>query len=239
MSQALPSYGHATGRPEQPILDALLEKYGSRAVVWPIVLSRHDSTKAYLFERNQQNRLNAQGDIRPKSRSGISEYFLDYEASPRQAAPEHQVLSEFLRPEFANSYQYMLSGYNQGYSTVDLDYVWFDGTGFRGFELTTYWKDFSSEAEAKRLVSTMNRRPSWGGAKGAHGLRKIAEAAQDLGIQYAMVFANTTARVGSALKTNGKVLHFPLTLEAIASLARGQVPADSIYCDFQDFIAQL
>ncbi len=239
MAQATPSYGFATGKPEKPVVDALVNKYGHQSVVWPIALSDNTSTLAYIFERNRNNLINSQGDTRPKSTSGVSEYYLDYTAQPRLIVPNAQFLSNFILPQFNDSYSYILSPSNAGFSTVDLDYVWYNGNVFRGFELTTYWVDFSSEAEAKRLVSTMNRRPSWSGPNGAHALQKIAAAAQDLNIEYHMVFANTVGKVGSALKTNGNVLYFPLTANAVNLLSKGQVPPNAIFCSFQNFINQL
>lgn len=85
----------------------------------------------------------------------------------------------------------------------------------------------------------MNRRPSWSGPNGAHALLKVAAAAQDLNIEYYMVFANTIGKVGSALKTNGNVLYFPLTVDAVNFLSRGQVPPNAIFCSFQNFMNQL
>lgn len=239
MAQATPSYGLATGKPEKPIVDALVKKYGHQSVVWPIALSDSTSTLAYIYERNSNNLINSQGDIRPKSNSGVGEFYLDYTAQPRLIVPNEPLFSQFIKPQFNNSYDYILSSINRGYSTVDLDYVWHNGRIFRGFELTTYWVDFSSEAEAKRLVSTMNRRPSWSGPNGAHALHKVAAASQDLNIEYHMVFANTVGKVGSALKTNGSVLYFPLTAAAVNLLSKGQVPSNSIFCSFQSFIDQI
>jgi len=239
MTQATPSYGFATGKPEKPIVDALVKKYGQQSVVWPIALSDNTSTLAYIFERNSHNLINAPADTRPHSNVGVGEFYLDYTARPRLVIPNDPFFSKFIRPQFNNSYDYILSPFNGGYSTVDLDYVWHNGKIFRGFELTTYWVEFSSEAEAKRLVSTMNRRPSWSGPNGAHALQKVAAAAQDLNIEYHMVFANTVGKVGSALKTNGNVLYFPLTAAAVDMLSQGQVPPNAIFCSFQTFMKQV
>jgi len=239
MAQATPSYGLATGKPEKPIVDALIDKYGHQSVVWPIALSDTTSTLAYIFERNSNNLINSEDDTRPKSNSGVGEFYLDYTARPRLVIPDDPFFSKFIEPQFNNSYDYILSPICGGYSTVDLDYVWHNGKIFRGFELTTYWMNFSSEAEAKRLVSTMCRRPSWGGPKGAHALHKVAAAAQDLNIEYHMVFANTLGKVGSDLKTNGNVLYFPLTAAAVNLLSKGQVPDNAIFCSFHTFINQI
>src|SRR5690606_11917267 len=123
--------------------------------------------------------------------------------------PPLPLFDAFLSRPFENSYAFILQ--QDSYSTVDLDYVWHTGDGFRGFELTTFWVPFTSEAEARRVVSMMNRRPSWAGPNGAHAMRKIALAAADLNVEYYLVCANTVGRVGSALNINGNVLLFPLT----------------------------
>lgn len=239
MVQTTPSYGFATVKPEKPIVDALVEKYGLQSVIWPVVLSDMKSTLAYIYERNKDNQINSQGDKRPTSKSGICESYVDYTCNSRVIFPNNSLLSQFIQPEFDCSYDYILSNMNTSYNTVDLDYVWHDGRVFRGFELTTFWADFSSETEARRLVSTMNRRPSWQGPEGAHALLKVAAAAQDLNIEYLMVFANTVGKVGSPLKTNGNVLYFSLTKTAVEYLSIGQIPPNATFCSFQSFINQL
>ena len=238
MAQATPNYGYATGKTEKPIVDALVNKYSATSVCWPIVLSSGGSTIAYLFERNKKNTINSQHDIRPKSTSGVKEYYLDYSSKPRLIDPNAPFLLPLVASEFESSYEFILAQ-QSGYSTVDLDYVWCAGVVFKGFELTTFFKDFHSEAEAKRLVSMMNRRPSWQGVNGAHALYKIAAAAQDLNIQYYLVCANTTGGVGSALNTSGNVLYFPLTSEQIDRLSAGQAPTNATFCTFQHFLNQL
>lgn len=239
MTQATPSYEFATGKPEKPIVDALVCKYGLQSVVWPIVLSDHTGTLAYIYERNQHNQINAPGDTRPQSHAGVGGFYLDYTTQPRLIEPPDAFFQPFMQLRFGSSYDYILSPLNGGCSTVDLDYVWHHGNGFRGFELTTYWKTFATEAEAKRLVATMHRRPSWGGPNGAHALLKVAAAAQDLRIDYHMVCANTVGNVGTALKTDGNVLHFPLTEAAVHSLSRGRVPHNAVFCTFAVFLGQL
>ena len=238
MSQTTPNYPYATGTAEKPIIDALVEKYGTMALTWPIVLSGSTGeTLAYLYERNAQNQINSQDDIRPKSQSNMRSYFINFASSPRVVVPPSEFLQPFLSSSFGNSYDYILQ--QQTYSTVDLDYVWYTGAGFKGFELTTFWVSFTSEAEARRLVSMMNRRPSWAGPNGAHAMLKIALAARDLNVDYYLVCANTVGRVGSALNTNGNVLFFPLTSNAITVLSNGQVPANATFCTFRQFLSWL
>jgi len=238
MSQTTPNYPYATGTAEAPIIDMLVEKYGTKALTWPIVLSGPSGdTLAYYYERNAQNQINSKDDIRPASQSGIQTFFVDYMSNPRSATPPAKLFNPFLSASFDNSYDFILQ--QDTYSTVDLDYVWFTGTAFTGFELTTFWVPFSTEAEARRLVSMINRRPSWAGPNGAHAMIKIALAAMDLNVEYYFVCANTVGRVGSALNTKGNVLFFPLTSNSVAALANGRVPADATFCTFQQFLSRL
>ena len=239
MSQAAPSYPYATGKAEKPIVNALVAKYGANALTWPIALSQTatGATQAYLYERNATNQINAQGDIRPQSASGLPEHFLDYTSTPRLIAPPAGFLQPFVAPQFSSSYEYILQ--QQVHSTVDLDYVWHSGNGFKGFELTTFWVEFTTEAEARRVVSMMNRRPSWRGPNGAHAMRKIADAAADLNVDYYLVCANTTGRVGTSLNTHGNVLLLPLTHASINALSNGHVPPNAVFCTFQQFLAWL
>lgn len=155
MAQTTPNYPYATGTAEKPIIDALVQRYGDRSLSWPIVLSRSSGdTLAYYYERNAQNQINSVGDVRPESISGIKSYYLDYLASPRKITPPLPLFNAFLSSSFQNSYAFILQ--QENYSTVDLDYVWYTGDGFRGFELTTFWVPFTSESEARRVVSMMN-----------------------------------------------------------------------------------
>jgi hypothetical protein len=240
MSQAVPTYGFATGKPEKPIVDAIVKKYGAQALSWPIVLSKDDATLAYLYERNAKNQINTAGDDRPKSASGVPSRFLDYTSTPRVMDPSMPELeNKLLATRFPNSYDFILAQ-NEGYSTVDLDYVWKAGEGFQGFELTTFFTDFSSEMEAKRLVSMMNRRPSWQGKDGAHALHKIAAAAADLNVDFKLVCVNTIGKgIGSPLKTNGNVLYFSLTKQQIDRLSKGKEPENAVFCSFQQFLSGL
>lgn len=238
MTQVGPNYPHATGKPEKPIVDALIAKYGLQGISWPIVLSKDNQTIAYLYERNSTNQINSPGDFRPTSKVTIPAFEIDYAGNPRTISPTSAILTPFIAPMFRNSYEFIIKQ-DQGFSTVDLDYVWRRGSSFRGMELTTFWVNFSSETEAKRVVSMMNRRPSWQGVNGAQALHKIADAADDLAIEYFMVCANTVSKVGSALNTAGNVLYFQLSHDQIDRLSKGLPPAGAVFCSFEQFLAQL
>jgi len=239
MSQTTPSYLYATGKAEKPIVDALISKYGVRAVTWPIALSQRTTgaTVAYLYERNATNQINAEGDDRPKSSSGLPEYFIDYTSTPRVCEPRATYLEPFIDVGLQNSYEHILQ--QEVHSTVDLDYVWRTGESFKGFELTTFWVEFVDKAAAAGVVSKMNRRPSWQGPNGAHAMHKIADAAADLSVDYYLACANTLGKVGTDLKIDGNVLLFPMTHHGIETLSKGKVPADSVFLTFDRFLEWL
>ena len=96
--------------------------------------------------------------------------------------------------------------------------------------------DFSSHARALELISKMGRRPSWRGPEGARAFHKIVESAEDLGVDYYVVCANTISNVGSDLKTNGNVCIFSLTHEQVDLLESGKAPNNSRFMSFREFI---
>lgn len=235
-AQTVPTYGIATGKSEEPIVKELVLKYQLENIVWPIVLSQNSSTKTYLYERNSKNIINNIDDVRPKSKSGISETFMNYASNPRIIAPYRNELSEFIDMRYSCSYDYITTS---PFSTVDLDYVWHTPAGWKGFELTTFYVEFNNKDRAANLVSKINRRPSWRGPNGAHALYKVVEASSDLSIDYYMVCVNTVSKVGSDIKTDGNVFYFPLTNSQIERLSKGLPPSDAEFCAFDDFLEWL
>lgn len=236
MAQTSPSYSNATSKSEKPIIDALIKKYGFSNVTWPIVLIENDRTIAYLYEKNSKNNINLEMDSRPGSKAHLFSYYLNYMKIPRESLPQEPFLQQFLKPEYSCSYDYIV---NSPFSTVDLDYVWYNGSNYKGFELTTFWVDFSSHAKALDLISKMNRRPSWQGPNGAHAFHRIVDSASDLGVDYYLVCANTVSRVGSDLKTNGNVCVFQLTHRQVELIQNGYPPENSKFMTFTDFLKWL
>lgn len=236
MAQTNPTYSAATGKAEKPIIDELIRKYGSSNVIWPIVLSKDDRTIAYFYEKNYRNSLNQETDNRPKSRTNISSYDLDYTKSLRGSIPPNAFFAPFLDSKYSCSYEYVV---DSPFSTVDLDYVWYDGVKFKGFEFTTFWMEFTSQNRALELLSKMNRRPSWQGPDGAHALRKVVDSAADLGVAYYLVGANTVSKVGSDLKTDGNVCLFELTHRQVDRIESGKPPEESVFMTFHDFLKWL
>lgn len=235
MAQTNPSYLYATGKCEKPIIDALVQKYGASNISWPIVLLENDRTAAYLYEYNGKNQLNHLMDSRPGSRSKVPSYFLNY-AGRRWAEPAEPFLADFLRQPYSCSYDYILDP-SSPYSSVDLDYVWYNGRNYKGFELTTFYVPFSSSEKALNLISKMNRRPSWKGENGARAFHRIIDSAEDLGVDYYIVCANTVSRsIGSELETNGNVCLFRLTHDQVNLLEKGKKPENSEFMTFQQFL---
>lgn len=235
-AQTVPTYGIATGKSEEPIVKELVLKYKLENIVWPIVLSQDSHTKTYLYERNSKNRINDIDDVRPVSKSGIPDTFLNYESKPRIISPHRDELEHLIDECHSCSYDYII---NSPYSTVDLDYVWNTEEGWKGFELTTFYVEFNTKDRAANLVSKINRRPSWQGPNGAHALYKVVEASEDLSIDYYMVCVNTVSKVGSNIRTNGNVFFFPLTRSQIDRLSSGRPPADAEFCSFDNFLEWL
>lgn len=236
MSQVTPTYPIATGKPEEPIVNTLISKYGINNISWPIVLSRDNQTIAYLYEKNTRNQTNSAQDSRPTSSSGVPSYFMDYTSQPRNVIPAANFLTAMVNTQYSCSYAYITSQQNFQFSTVDLDYVWNVGTGFKGFELTTFYVDFTDQNRALDLVSKMNRRPSWQGQSGAQAFHKIVDSAEDLKIDYYLVCVNTVSKVGSDIKTSGNVLYFRLDHDQIDRISAGQPPQNSQFCSFTDFL---
>lgn len=234
MAQTNPTYSIATGKPEKPIVDALINKYGETSISWPIILNNDIKTIAYYYEKNNQNKINTQEDIRPKSKKNIPSFFIDYTLETRIICPYDKFFKPFVEEQHSCSYDYIPT--SKYYSTIDLDYVWFTGENFFGFELTTFWVPFTNKAKAEDLISKINRRPSWKGANGAHALRKIVDSAEDLNIEYYMVCVNTVSKVGSAINTDGNVYFFRLDHKQIDRLEEGAAPLNAVFCTFQEFI---
>lgn len=233
MAQTIPTYEYATGKSEKPIVDALIRKYGFSNVTWPIVLIENDRTIAYLYEKNSKNELNLEMDSRPGSKAHLLSYYLNFVNRPHSSTPAADFLKPFMQDSYSCSYDYVV---DSPFSTVDLDYVWYNGTNYKGFELTTFYMDFSTHGRALELIAQMRKRPSWQGPEGARAFHKIVDSAEDLGVDYYVVCANTVSKVGSELKTNGNICLFSLTHEQVDLLQSGKAPINSRFMTFREFI---
>ena len=235
--QTNPKYSHVTSIANRVIVNALKRKYGRENVIWPIVLIKGKRTIGYLYERNDQNVVNTEQDRRPISKAELPSFLLDYTTMPRRIIPAASRLGPFMAPEYRCSYDYITDYItNSSYSTVDLDYVWMQQSGWKGMELTTFWVEFVNRTRAEQLIKKLHRRPSWQGPEGPHGLRKIVEASDDLGIDLFMVCVNTVGGVSNQYKTDGNVYWFPLSHDQIDRLVRGHLPTDANFDSFSAFL---
>ena len=235
-AQTSPKYAEVTSVANPIVLRTLTEKYHGTNVVWPIVLIQGNSIVSYLYERSKKNTINNSDDSRPRSSSGLGSHFIDYSSDPRRIIPMNALLKPFVSPEFTCSYDYVV---NSPYSTVDIDYAWKKENQWKGIELTTFWMEFTSQNRAEDLISKLHRRPSWQGPEGPHGLRKIVEAAQDLGISLHMVCVNTVEKVSNQFRTDGNVYRFPLSPAQIDRLVKGAVPEKGVFSTFAEFLEWL
>jgi hypothetical protein len=237
--QNKPKYPHVTSIANPVIVNALERKYGTKNVIWPIVLIEGERIIGYLYERNDQNAVNAERDHRPISKAGLPSFFLDYTTMPRRIIPAASFLEPFMAPEYRCSYDYITSSDNSLYSTVDLDYVWANGESWKGMELTTFKVEFVDREKAEKLIRKLHKRPSWQGPEGPHGLRKIVETSGDLGIDLFMACVNTVGGVSNQYKTDGNVYWFPLNLNQINRLVNGELPDNARFDSFSAFLQWL
>jgi len=233
MAQTTPNYPHMTSLSNRIVLEKLIEKYGYENIVWPLVWMEGEPTMWYTYERIDLSDVNSKGDSRPVSKSGLSSHFVDYLSNPREIVPANPALNESVDLKYKCSYEYVIGS---KYATVDIDYAWLKDGSWRGLEFTTFWKDFSSRAIVEDLTIKMNRRPSWQGQAGAHGIRKLIEAANDLGIEYYLVGVNTTGGVSNNIKTDGNYFSFRLTHEAIDNILAGRLPDGYNFGKFSEFL---
>ncbi len=234
--QLQPTYKNSINKIEKPIVEKLKSKYGNSKVLNIIVLSEENITKFYVYERNNINTINNYNDKRPYSIKKIQNVYLDYKSDPRLVLPNLEKFTPLIKTKYSSLSDYMLSSDNKKYITVDLDYVWYTGKSWKGFELTTFYVSFRNKSHAESLVSKMNRRPSWQGKSGAHAMRKILNSAKDLSINYFMVCINTLGRVGSRIKEDGNVYYFPLTDFNISTLESGKPPSNAIFSTYKEFL---
>ena len=239
MPQNIPSYPNATGKTEQIIIDNLYLKYPKNNIIHITALSNDRNTINYVLEKNKTNQINSIENNNPTSFKSIPFIYLDYTLNPRISFPEHIIYKKFVNLQFDSLYEYMLSNHNQSLNAVDLDYVWKGNSGWKGFELTTFYIPFRNENHARYLISQMKKRPSWQGKYGSRAFRKILDCAKDLNIDYYVVCMNTTNKVGSELDINKKVCIFKLDYQQINSLELGYTLHDFKFVSYDEFIKWL
>ena len=239
----LPAYPDATREPPGFILQHLNQTYNAANVVWPTIVSvaATGQTVAYAYDRNGQNLINAQGDNRPNSRRGVPNAFLDYTANPRALPPgAPRELAQMINGRHRRIYDFMVDrNSNPGYTAADIDFVWSNGEQWRGMEFTTFFVEFANRAEAERVVSMMNRRPSWQGNEGPVAVRNIITAGADLGLNLVMVCVNTIGRASTQYRIGGNAYWFPLNMDQLRRLRNGQVPVNASFGTVQDMLNSL
>lgn len=234
MPQTIPSYGHMTSSVSKLITEPLINKYGSLSVVCPIVIIKNGEIAFYIYEATKFSMVNQINSNRPKSAAKIVNYFNDYTVTPRIIFPPVEFLKEFISPPFSCNYEFILQ--QDQYNSVDIDYVWFNGTIWKGIELTTLYVPLKDKAEAERLVKMFVRRPSWQGINGPRAIYKLIDAAGDLGIEYYFVLVNSDKGVSNSFVTSGNSYWFPLTRENIGIIFHGSAPLNGQFGTFVEML---
>ena len=237
-AQMIPNYQFMTSLGSEYLTQPLIEKYEFENVIWPIVLIENNTISGYIYEINQLFKLNHEDDNRPTSISRKPSYLIDYVSKPRRILPNSNDLKPFIAEQFNCSYDFILT--SEKFATVDIDYAWKTQQGnWKGLELTTVWMPLNTRLEAERLVKMFTRRPSWRGAAGPHGLRKLINAATDLNIQYYMAVVNSINKVSNNLNTDGNAFWFPLTHANVERILANTPPANSNFGTFKELIEWL
>lgn len=233
MVQTTPSYPFMTSKTNKTISDRLVKKYGYNNVVWPIAWCPENKVIWYTYERLEICAVNHKDDNRPTSNKDVKNYFLDYTTNPRQIIPDNSNLKDAIDVKYSCSYDYVV---NSPYSTIDINYAWYKTDHWRGIDITTFWKEFKDRNIVEDLIIKMNRRPSWKGTKGTHGILKQIDVCDDLNIDYYMVGVNTIGGVSNDFKEDGNIFRFKLTRNAINNIICNRLPDNLIVESFSDFL---
>ena len=229
-----PKYPLMTSSVNRVISNPIIEKYGFENIIWPIVVIKDNKIHSYLYEKSDFCNINSIDDNRPSSISFKKTFFIDYTKQELKIYPKSNDLLEFVAKGMKCSYDRDLS--MTSYNTADLDYVWKVNNKWKAIEFTTLWMPLFSKAESERLVGLFNRRPSWKGSNGPHGMRKLIDAAHDLDIEYWMVCANSKKGVSNNIITSGNSFWFKLTHDNIDRILKGYPIVNSHFGSFTDLI---
>lgn len=235
--QMFPNYQYMTSVGNKHIVQPLIDKYGFRNVIWPIVIIKDNAVELYIYEKNLAFDLNNENDNRPVSSTNLGSYFIDYTTDPRIILPPFTELDPFVSNTFKCSYDFILT--RSDYASVDIDYAWLTPNGWKAIEATTVWMPLSNKQEAERLVRMFTKRPSWQGSNGPHGIRKLISAVNDLSLNYYMVVVNSVNKVSNDIKTNGNAFWFRLTDLNIDRILSGYAPENSLFGTYNDFLEWL
>ena len=221
MAQNPPKYPHMASCANPIIQGYLRKKYGTKNLCWAIVWLKEDDIAFYTFELNKNCDTNSLKGNRPTG--STNNYFVSYIDNPRLISQHTVLLVPSINKDYECSYDYITKSGQEDYVTVDIDYVWENNIEWRALELTTWYKPFFDRNEAERLISMMNRRPSWNSIYGATALLKQIEAAKNLGIEkYIMACVNVKKGVSNDIIEDGNAYWFELTAIQVSRLSKCQ-----------------
>ena len=236
-------YAAAAKPPPRIFRTPLSEKHGKENVIWPQIVSIKETgeTIAYVYDRNRSNRTNYREDRRPVSAAGIPQIFLDYDRPDRELDPgTPPEFKQMIEPRFSRLHHFMTyPGLQHPYTAADIDIVWFDGTKWKGLEISGYYKPFTDLKETERLVRYARRRGTWRGPRGPVAMRSMIRAAEDLGIELDMAFLNTEGKDTGIYVEDGNAYWFQLTLEQVELLSTGYIPRNATFGPVANLIKSL
>ena len=235
MPQNQPIYGDMASCTNPIIQSYIKETYGKDNLCWPIVWLKEDQIIWYTYERTRKCDTNQPSTNKPSSLAGKSSYFVDYLSNPRVMVPLKKELLPSIGPMYNCSYDYIPTS---EYNTVDIDYVWKKTESWVALEFITWHKRFTSVEEAERLISFINRRPSWQGPAAQIAIKKQIDAAKDLGCKYTMGCVNSEG-VSNKIVTDGNAYWFELNTNQLDRLLNARVPEGAVFGTFKQFLNSL
>lgn len=232
--QTKPSYPSQIGKIEHEVLKILNKNYIKENIGNVICLFRKDVSDpiAYIIEENELN-LNYKNF--PQSAKRIPFLEINLSSSTKKIKPALGSIPLDKIKKYSSLSGFILSNENTEFISIDIDYIFKTNKGWKGFEFTTFYMPFKSKEVAERLISKMNRRPSWRGPNGARALRNILTCSQDLKVDLFLVAANTVGRVGSKIDIDGNCYVFKLSDQQIDNLENGKPPINGNFGKFKDF----
>ena len=223
------------------MVNALQKKYGPENVVWPQVISVKDSGRvsAYAYEYSEEDKVNRVTDNWPPSQARVPSIFLDYtgnreEQRKRLPTALRQVLSD----SCGNLHKFMVSA-NHPFTAVDIDVAWYNGTEWKGLEITGFYSLFKNRNRTEELVRKTKLRPSWQGTNGPIAMYKILEAGRDLNIDLQMLYMNTTGDNNKIYKVTENAYWFSLNEEQVMLLRDGRTPREGQFGKVQQFLSTI
>lgn len=233
--QTKPTYGQYIGAGDEKVLMPLLDKYSK--VLNPIVMTNIvDNNQVYMYEESVDA---ITLDSLPESRLGNVSALLNFDNKSFECSDETNFpMSEIM--SYDQTYDFIQnSSVAIDYRTVDIDYLWERLSGWKMIETTTFFVDFDDIATARRIVATMNRRPSWQGTTGAYAWKILTVFAHDINAEAYVVCMNSKSKWDYSIKDESNAYVFPLTIENIDRISSGRCPLNDRLINYQSFIEWL